>query len=635
MKLLLLFCIAATAAAQTGSRYTTVSIQMRDGKSLSADVYKNEGSAAKPVILVQTPYNKNLYRIPLSLPPRAGSKSVPYDSAKYNYVFVDWRGFYESKDAAVNGYDRGLDGYDCVEWIAAQPWCDGKVGTWGPSALGAIQFLTARHHPPHLVCCVPLVKDFKTKYTDYYYGGVYRKEQVETLEKLGFLTTSIVLSQPVYNAVWRVIESNADFPDEFAVPMLLISGWFDHYPDDVLRAFDDIRAKSDPAVRGAHRLIFGPWLHSGVDDESQGELTYPGAGNTATPEALRFFDHHLRGEQNGWPPAWVMQYYQMGSNAWRTSASWPPPGTAPLSLYLRDGHALSLAAPDDVSAFSEFAYDPRDPSPAFGAARFNPFDPGVQSGPLDIRQAVESRNDCAIFTTDPLPSDLETAGPVAVNLFLSSDRTDTDVSVRLCDVYPDGRSMILTDGIKRLRFREGLDHEVPMTPGQVYPVTVELQNLAQTFLAGHRLRIVIASADYPRFDINLNNGGPMYTAGDTLVASNRIWHDMGHPSSIVLRSAAATPAHEAAFLPDGVELLTLHPNPASGNVLFTFLLPETLTVALEIVDMLGRRIATAACGRYPQGISGAAFDTTPMPSGMYLARLTAGSSVHTRLFAIH
>ena len=174
--LLCAIAIASATRAEAQLRYTPIAIPTRDGKTLAADLYTSDTTVKRPTILIQTPYNKLYYRLATVIPPEAGGSLFPLDTLHYNYVTVDWRGFYGSKSAAVPNYDRGLDGYDAVEWIASQPWSDGKVGTWGASALGQIQFLTAKHRPPHLVCSVPLVKDFKTKYTDFYYGGVYRKE---------------------------------------------------------------------------------------------------------------------------------------------------------------------------------------------------------------------------------------------------------------------------------------------------------------------------------------------------------------------------------------------------------------------------------------------------------------------------
>lgn len=627
--LILVWCMATPLWSQQ-QRYTPIDIPVRDGKTLAADAYFNSSSIAKPVILIQTPYNKNLYRIALSLPPQAGG-SFPYDSASYNYIILDWRGFYGSTGAAVAGYDRGLDGYDAVEWIAQQPWCNGKIGTWGPSALGLIQFQTARHKPPHLVCSVPVVKDFKNKYTDYYYGGALREEHVESLEKLGFTSKALITAAPTYSLVWKTIERNSDYPDEISIPMLLIGGWFDHNPDDVMRAFQDLRERSDANVRSQHRLIMGPWEHSRVGLSQQGELEYPAANGVAETEALRFFDFHLRGIENGWTASPPIRYYELGGDQWKTANTWSEVGRNQVALYLDNGK-LTTIQPGVSDEKSVIIYDPRDPSPSYGGARFNPFNPSVKVGPLDIRQVVESRSDALVFTSDPAIESIRIAGSVTVKLWVSSDRTDTDFSVRLCDVYPDGRSMIMTDGIERMRFRNTTEREELLTPGSIYPVSIELQNLALTIEQGHRLRIVISASDWPRFDRNLNNGGPMYTAGDTLIATNTVYHNGTYPSHVVIQTDAPTlivcSSDELRF-----EIDRSFPNPAVNEVMMQFTIPQSDFVAIEVVDILGRRYEHSV-ESLPAGKHIHTLRISDMLPGVYFFRITANGKSLTKPFLI-
>jgi predicted acyl esterase len=524
--------LAGLAGSAAGLSYQPVSIPVRDGHSLAADVYYTGTLAARPVILIQTPYNKLFYRTQAHLPPEAGGASFPQDPA-YNYVVLDWRGFYGSAAAAVPGYDRGLDGYDAVEWIAAQPWCDGRVGTWGHSALGYIQFLTARRHPPHLVCCAAYAKDFLTTYSDYYYGGDYRKEHVESMARLGLAEPDLILAHPREDLFWQAVAAQSDLAGEIAVPMLLATGWYDHYPDDILAAWEALRARSDPAVRDLHRIFIGPWVHGGMHDAVQGELEYPDTVGVHDELTLRFWDRYLRDQDNGWDDEPPVLYYQMGESAWRPAASWSGIAREDLVLYLQPSALLAETPPSAGGGADTFLYDPADPTPVLGGSRFNPFDPDVATGPVDIR-TVETRPDVLVYSTPVLAECLRLNGPVETRLWVSSDRPDTDFVVRLSDVYPDGRSMIVTQGIRRMRFRGSYSAETLMTPGQVYPVTVLLQNLALTLPAGHRLRIVIASADYPHFDRNRNDGGEMYIDGPLLPAANSVWHDAVHPSQLVL-----------------------------------------------------------------------------------------------------
>jgi predicted acyl esterase len=624
---ILIGIVALVAASHAGAqlRYTPVAIPTRDGRSLAADLYASDTTVRRPTILVQTPYNKLYYRLATVIPPEAGGSFFPLDTLHYNYVVVDWRGFYGSKEAAVANYDRGLDGYDAVEWIAAQGWSDGKVGTWGASALGQIQFLTAKQHPPHLVCSLPLVKDFKTKYTDFYYGGIYRKEHVESEQALGFFQASLILSRPTDDVTWSVVERGSDYPDSIAVPMLLISGWYDHFPDDVIRAFDDLRARSAPAVRGAHRLMMGPWMHSEVGKSQQGILSYPNAEGVSDSIALRFFDRYLRGIDNGYELTPPVTYYQMGTNVWRTTGDWHAVcrSADTLSLYLAPGGALERAPRPDEKA-DTLPYDPRNPSPTVGGARLVPFGTNVLDGPRDMRDTIEGRSDVLVYSTPPLDRDLEVTGGVTITLHLSSNRKDTDIGARLCDVYPDGRSVLLTQGIRRLRFRAGLRPQdtALMIPGTTYQVAVELQNIAMTFMKGHRLRIDLSSSNFPQYDLNPNSGGPLYTPGDTLVATNLI-HTGGATLSRVTMpvAAGASAVPVVASSASGARLDRAIPNPVTTSATIGFAVPERCHVTLDLHDLLGRTVATLLDGIADAGEHTATIDASTLTPGLYLYRL--------------
>ncbi len=431
LAVILLLVSLSLAAADPALSWTAISIPTRDGKTLAADLYYADASpVSKPVILIQTPYNKNYYRLG-TIPSQAGGMKFPVD-AHYNYVVVDWRGFYGSSGAAVPGYDRGLDGYDCVEWISSQPWSDGKVCTWGSSALGLIQYQTARRHPPHLACINPQVKDFQTLYENYYYGGDYRKEQVESLQGLGFLSTAAILAHPDEDPTWEAAAAATAMAPDIQVPALVVGGWYDHYPNDVLRSFADLCAMSDPSVRGKHKLIFGPWTHSGVDQADQGVLTYPDATALYNQE-IQFWDFCLRGVPNGWDQLPAVSYYQMGENAWHSAAAWTSIPRQSQRFYLQPGGGLDENPPSVGSSSDTFQYDPKDPTPSLGGARFNPFDPSIEDGPQDLSRAVETRPDVLVYTTPVLAHDLRVTrirlggplrlvGPVRHRLLCAADR---------------------------------------------------------------------------------------------------------------------------------------------------------------------------------------------------------------------
>ena len=329
-----------------------------------------------------------------------------------------------------------------------------------------------------------------------------------------------------------------------------------------------------------------------------------------------------------------MRYYQMGANDWRATNDWLALSSATTPMYLQAGGLLSLTKPTGNVAPDSFRYDPRRPSPAVGGARFNPFDPTTPIGPQDLRQQVESRNDLLIYSTPVLDKDLVVNGAIKVELFVASNRRDTDFAARLCDVYPDGRSMILTQGIRRMRFRNSYTNEELLTPGQVYQVTIELQNLAMTFLQGHRLRIDISASDYPHFDINLNNGGALYVAGDTLVATNYIYHDAIRSSRILLPVATITGLQESTSAsPASFQLEQNFPNPFSPQgwgifdnpaTTIRFTLPQREYVALQIFDALGKEVQTLVSGDLAAGTHTIKFEAQSLTSGIYFYRLQAG-----------
>jgi predicted acyl esterase len=516
--------------------YKSISVPMRDGKYLAADLYTIDTLTPKPTILIQTPYNKNLYHLIIGLP----ESQVPFDSINYNYLISDWRGFYGSASADSIGYDRGLDGYDLVEWIAVQGWSNGRIGTWGLSALGIIQFMTAKHRPPHLVCCVPAVSSAKTAYTDYYCGGDYLLEYTAMRASLGFTPENLILAHYKHDLFWTLAETLTDYPDSINVPMLLVTGWYDHNDDAPLEMFYSLRNNSAPAVRDKHKFMVGPWTHSGVGKLEQGELTYPDGVDSLRQISFRIFDHYLRQINNGYETEPVIRYYMMGENEWQTTEDWYTVSNRTDTLYLSDNGVLSNDTPTIVNPPDSFYYDPRNPCPSIGGNRFNPFNSSVIVGPRDQRDSVENRNDVLLYSTPILSEPLTIAGSSQVKLSVSSSCEDTDFTVRLTDVYPDGRSMLICGGIRRMRFRNSFSSEELMIPGNIYEVTIELKNIAYTFLSGHRLRIIISSSDYPIFHSNLNNGDSLYVPGDTVVALNKVYHSPGALSMFITKTQSSS-----------------------------------------------------------------------------------------------
>lgn len=588
------------------------SIPMRDGKKLAADVYlPGGGTAARPTILIQTPYNRLLYRwgLPLGI-------GVQINQCNYNIVILDWRGFFGSSQAMVAQPNRGYDGYDAVEWIATQPWSDGNVGTWGPSALGRIQYLTAKEDPPHLKCIVPVVASPYYKYNEYYPGGVLRTEYVQQLDQLGFGIGLLVYPHPFYDIVWQYTENNSNYPQSIKVPCFMVGGWYDHNINEMVDFFASIHTSSPVTVRNKHKLLVGPWVHGGhstayVGSSAQGELDYPLAAGWGDSLSLMFFDYYLRNISNNWETHQPVIYYTMGVHEWNQTAAWPPSGTQNIVLKVTDSNQLTEGTVNGLVEY-DFPYDPSDPSPTHGGATLRN---DLLQGPYDQTQIVESRNDVLILTTEEFAAPVHIKGKPVVHLNIRSSSKDTDFAVRLCDVYPDGRSMLLTDGIKRCRFIGGytVNDTASVVPGNDYVLEVELSHLAQAFMPGHRLRLIISGSNYPRYDNNLNNGGLMYAAGDTVSAT----------LSVVSFSNT-----NASYISFPGEITTGIVQKESGNEFRIFPVPVTDILFIEgtkpaawiLTDMSGREIIHFHTEQYGN------LDVSFLAPGMYILKERTGSA---------
>ncbi len=598
-------------------------IPMRDGKKIAADVYIPSGCTQCPTILIQTPYKRTNYHLGLPL----GIK-LNINSSNYIFVITDWRGFYGSAAAAYSGSPTtGQDGYDVVQWIAGQPWSNGKVGTWGPSALGRVQFLTAKENPPNLTCIVPQVAGPQENYADYFPNGDYRTEYAEQLDGLGFGISPILLANPVHNNLWTFIEKQNYYPDSIRVPAFMIGGWYDHTIELMLPFFNAIRTQSAPSVQNQHRLLMGPWVHGGhgaayVGSATAGQLSYTNSAGWSDSLAMLFFDHHLRGITNNWNNSPYVQYYQMGDNLWQSSSTWPPSGLTNYKLYFHPDTSMDLTAPAASSTHSlSYNYDPTDPSPTLGGSTIRL---DLNQGPYDQDSAVESRNDVLKFTSAVLVQDVVMKGNAVVHLSVSSNRKDTDFDVRLTDVYPDGRSMLVNDGTCRMRFRKGFTaaDTAVMIPGTTYTCDITLPNTSITFKTGHKIRVDITSSNYPRFNRNANNGGVMYPGnnGDSLVnpviATNTIYMDDLIKNSYISMPLTANPplaiqeSAEDEMNPD------VYPNPTTGK--FFVVAPEKGLQSFDVYTMLGEKIISStpiSPGEQPWAI-----DLSAQPKGIYFLK---------------
>ena len=502
---------------------------MPDGVRLASDVYRPAGDGPWPTILMRTPYSR-----------QAGMDLLAnaFTTSGYAVVVQDMRGRFDSEGVDHGFFDDAVDGQATLEWIAAQPWSDGRVATWGPSALGIAGYLLAPDAPEALRCQLSLIATPDVYTHAAFPGGVPRQALVqgwvEDLESEHLLDEWF--GHELRDAYWDPVDIS-DRYGQVHVPALHVGGWYDIFAQGTLDAFVGYQEAGGTGAAGRQHLIMGPWTHMGLGQREQGALTYP--ANAALgqlgllTQASEWFDHCLLGETTaaaGWPP---VRYYLMGDvddpdapgNAWREAERWPPPSTAQ-ALYLRAGGELSVTPPPTDESGDTFRYDPADPSPTVCGANLN-----LPAGPCEQRE-VEARADVVVYSTPPLEAPLEVTGPVRARVWLVADVPDTDVVVRLTDVYPDGRSMLVLDGALRARFRDGDFSRVAwMTPGTPYELEVDLGSTAIVFNAGHRVRIIISASNAPRFAPNPNTGP---SDGTPQVATLTLLHDAKHPAALVL-----------------------------------------------------------------------------------------------------
>ena len=584
MKTFLIFIIfncimGASIFAQMTPTLNEIWIPMRDGDSLSADVYIPAGTVQGQVILVQTPYNKNPFQF--GLPLGIGQN---LDSQPYIWVIVDWRGFYASNGADVSSVNRGEDGYDVCEWISQQSWFADRIGTWGPSALGKIQYQTAHEQHPNHTCAVPIVAHPHSSYDDYYTGGVLEKARLQQLDALGYGISPFVLANPYYNTTWQFAENNTWYPEEIVIPTLQIGGWYDHNIDKMLDWYEACRNLAETSVRDEQWLLVGPWVHGGhasatPGGSQQGELFYPNAENVNNTMALEFFDHYLLLQNNGWQNNDKIRYYEMGENVWLTSNATRVDVATYDELFLSSGNSLSGSV---GTSSTSFVSDPNNPSPTIGGATLSP---NLDQGPFD-QSTLDSRSDILTFTSDALLMDVTAIGNVQLNLFVESNQPDGDVSVRLVDVYPDGTNMLITDGIQRMRFRNGYTQadETFISAGVVYELNVTLAATNYTWKTGHKLKIYIGGNSSTRWDVNLQNGGALNVPGTSNLATITIHHNSAYPSKISL------PGNNPLLSLNENEIneeVIIYPNPAKD--ILTVKSTENI-LGMKLCDISGKEV---------------------------------------------
>jgi len=575
--LTILFPIALLMAGNAQAESYGVTVQhnvsaaMRDGTKLRADIYRPKAEGKFPVLLVRTPYDKT------------NEMEFAVRAAVRGYVVVaqDVRGRYQSEGEWYPFRHESDDGYDTVEWAAALPYANGKVGMFGGSYVGATQFLAAIAKPPHLTGICPNVtaSNYHDGWT--YQGGALEQwfneswttglaentmrrrvdagqNAVAWTQKLPLTAYPILevpsaeglapyfadwLAHPSYDEYWKQW-SIEDHYAQIQVPVFSFGAWYDIFLGGSLRNYARLRkeAGTEQARRGQKLMVYVGGHAGGSDNKKVGAVDFGDKLPFDFNEVmLSWYDSLLRGQASAALGEKPVKIFVMGKNEWREEEDWPLARAKNTKFYLHsagvaqtangDG-TLSTVAPGTEKT-DEFKYDPNDAVPTLGGPLCcGPFPP-AGLGPQDQSKA-ESRNDVLVYTTPALTKDVEVTGPVSLELYVSSSAVDTDFTGKLVDVWPNGFAQNLTEGILRLRYRDSQEKTELAKPGQTYHITVDMWATSNVFLPGHKLRLEVSSSNFPRFDRNLNTGEEQASGTRRNTATNVIYHDKAHPSALLL-----------------------------------------------------------------------------------------------------
>lgn len=529
----LVVCVHLFLTGQDPQPDLTLMIPMRDGVELPTDIYLPSPEARNlPCILLRSPAGRNSHWKGFGAMAKLGYVVAIQDTRSFN----DPTG--KTLPYITDGWGKLQDGYDTVEWLAKSPYTNGKIGTCGSSAVGITQLLLAPSAPPSLKCQYISVAASSLYHQGVFPGGQLLKNQTEGWLNFYACDTGVlnfVSNQPFYNDFWKQLDTVA-VADKVRVPAIHYGGWYDTFIQGTIDAFISRQEHGGDGARGHQKLIIGPWSHWWPKSVQLGDFEVPLNGRNPPVDisAQRWFDHYLKGQDNGVDKVPAVTYYVMGpfngepssGNVWRTADSWPVPSIS-TPLFLTSEGKLQETAPIENETLS-YKYDPQDHIPTIGGN--NLF---LESGPKD-QSSIESRRDIILFTTEPLSHDVEATGALSAKLFVSSDKPDTDIMVRLCDVYPDGRSILIADGAYRLGVKNYREMQEPENHNKPIEIDINLWSTSFVFAKGHRIRVSISSSNYPRFEKNCNIGLIGSHSGRFHIATNKIYFGKNYPSRLIL-----------------------------------------------------------------------------------------------------
>ena len=532
-------------------------VEMRDGVRLLTDVYLPDGEGPFPVILCRVPYGT---RSEYVFQYKVGRY---FADRGFAYIAQNVRGRFGSEgdfNAYVDGHEVP-DAYDTIDWIVEQSWSNGNIGVMGESYYGYTTLAAAASGHPAIKAISPanitIIREKQTLDGAYpiQASGMWSldmddAEHGEYQDTSAVDITSLPLigwgeSAGIRDVLWRqrvtdyLVDPQGRIEEAYAqlgeinVPGLYFGGWYDSFT----RGSIDMWNRALQGKRGAEQwLVMGPWDHdsmsggvSGYEPENRvGKIDIGDAAAMTYYELLtEFFANYLKQEENNFEERLRVLYFNIGDNGWRQSDAWPEKRTRFQSLYLSDG-ALDDAVPEAASAAS-YRYDPRDPVTI--TADTNVWS---RAAGLPDRSALLERDDVLTYESDVLGSDLDISGPITVQLYASSSAVDTDFTAALVDVFPDGYSLLIQEGILRASYRDKTAPPSPIEAGTVYRLEIDLWATSFTVPAGHRLRVEISSSNFPRFARNLNTGEPFGMSDRIEVAEQTVYHSREYPSRLVL-----------------------------------------------------------------------------------------------------
>ncbi len=582
-RIFIVACLLARSVSSPAQKDSSISIEhnvgmkTRDGVTLRSDVYEPAGEGTFPVLLQRTPYNKE------------NTAEFGRSAAERGFVVVvqDVRGRYESEGEWYPFKHEIEDGYDAVEWAAALPHSNGKVGLFGGSYVGVTQMLAAVSHPPHLagICPVVTASNYHENWT--YQGGAFEQwfneswtsglaldtvnravkaasnalEGRNVLPLKGYPLYNLKLESdpaswtarfapyfldwldhPMYDGYWKRWAIDEQY-GSIEVPALTVAAWYDLFQAGSLRNFTGLEAGAgNEKARKGQRLIIAIGGHSGWSSKV-GDVDFgPEAQFDENGVTLAWYEYLFQNKQNEFATGKPVKLFVMGENKWRNEDDWPLKRAKETKYLLHScgnadsssGSGLLFTGQQEFrcEGTDNYTYDPANPVPTVGGPLC--CDPHhLPGGPRD-QSEVEKRKDVLVYSTEALTKDTEVTGPVALDLFAKASTVDTDFTAKLVDVWPNGFAQNLTEGILRARFRDGTGHAEPLEPGKVYEYKIDLWSTSNVFLKGHRIRLELSSSNFPRFDRNLNTARDAGTSSDFVRSDITVYHDGAHPSALLL-----------------------------------------------------------------------------------------------------